>query len=665
MSILIVSALSFTYNAFAQTDTIEIMLGEVTLSAHRNNSAISGSITSGLRIDARIMDNYPKLFGYTDPMRYLQSLPGISTNSESMGGLHVQGCENYHNQFMLSGVPVYGASHFTGLFSTFNQDHFPDVTFRNVTNSTFLGGQLSLEPIDSLPHMLSGTATLGLISTQFNIVTPLTQNTALSLSARRTFINTFYGNLLQFNGNPLRYGFTDANMTFLYKPDKNNTLDINLFYSNDHGECNYADYKMNLGADWGNAFAAARWRHTKGRWSTATSVFMTGYMLDGYIYQETTRGSMPAHTVHYGIKSDNRFAHDIRLNASLSYYDILPQDPSVSSNKAGTSIQDSQQAFEADLYMDKRFSLGHSFSITPGLLTSAYSEAAGYRSINFDPSINLQYDLFRYGTITLDAGIRHQYLAQTGMTDCSLPIEFWVAAGRYFKPQESLFTTLTYEQSFLDEKYSLTVQAYAHRLHNQIEYTGFIVDLLTRPYRLENNIHISSGYSYGASVMLARQAGKLTGWISYAYGRSLREGDGISYPKLFPSSHERLHEFNAVLNYATGRFEFGGSFVAASGNPFTPPRNLYFISNSVIVQYDEFNSGQLNPYVRLDLSATYNLKSHGRYRHSVNLSLYNATAHSNETMGYIKVDEDEMSFKYHMACFIIPVMPSISYNCHF
>ena len=105
--------------------------------------------------------------------------------------------------------------------------------------------------------------------------------------------------------------------------------------------------------------------------------------------------------------------------------------------------------------------------------------------------------------------------------------------------------------------------------------------------------------------------------------------------------------------------------MAASGNPYTPPRNLYFISNSVIIQYDEFNSGQLNPYIRLDLSATYHLKSHGRYRHSVNLSLYNATAHSNETMGYIKVDEDEMSFKYHMACFIIPVMPSISYNCHF
>ena len=104
---------------------------------------------------------------------------------------------------------------------------------------------------------------------------------------------------------------------------------------------------------------------------------------------------------------------------------------------------------------------------------------------------------------------------------------------------------------------------------------------------------------------------------------------------------------------------------SASGNPYTPARNLYFISNRVIIQYDEFNSGQLNPYIRLDLSATYHLKSHGRYRHSVNLSLYNATAHSNETMGYIKVDEDEMSFKYHMACFIIPVMPSISYNCHF
>ena len=74
-----------------QEDSINIYLDEITLTEHRNVSAISGTMASGIRIDTKLIQTYPRMFGYTDPMRYLQSLPGVSTNSDQSGGLHVQG----------------------------------------------------------------------------------------------------------------------------------------------------------------------------------------------------------------------------------------------------------------------------------------------------------------------------------------------------------------------------------------------------------------------------------------------------------------------------------------------------------------------------------------------------------------------------------------------
>ena len=115
-------------HAASQEDSLHtVVLQEITLTENRNMTAVSGSLTSGLSIDSRQMKTFPKLFGYTDPMRYIQSMAGVSTNGDQSGGLHVQGGESSHNLITASDVPVYGTLNFTGMFSLFNQDHLSNV----------------------------------------------------------------------------------------------------------------------------------------------------------------------------------------------------------------------------------------------------------------------------------------------------------------------------------------------------------------------------------------------------------------------------------------------------------------------------------------------------------------------------------------------------------
>lgn len=648
-----------------QEDTLYYTIPEVTLTEHRNISAISGTMTSGIRIDTRIMQSYPKIFGYTDPMRYLQSLPGVSTNSDQEGGLHVQGGETSHNLITVSDIPVYGTMNFINLFSLFNQDHLPTVEFSTSGRSAFLGAQLSLDHADTIPQRLSGTATLGLISGQTTLCAPISANTALNVSVRQSFINTFYGSALKFDGNPLRYGFTDANLTLLSRLDSRNTLDLNMLWNQGKGGCIYGLTKISSDCTWGNMLASVRWRHKGSRVSSATSAFLTRYSMEGYIDNSVAQGYMPAHITQYGVKTSVRLPYSFLLEADANLFDILPQAPQVSIDMEDATPQPRQDAMLGNIFVNRLFKLGHKLGITPHLLLSGYSEKGQYDCFNADPSVTFEYDMFRKGKLTLESGVKHQYLTQTGLTSVGLPIEFWVAAGRYFKPQSATFATLSYDLEFLRSKYALSVQLYGKRLQNQAEYTGFIIDMITRPYHLEDNLLICSGYNYGLNIMLARQAGSLTGWASYSYGQSLREGDGVLFPKLFHSSHERRHEFNAVLTYTIGRFELGGSYIIGSGSPYTPAKSLYMMANNLIILYDEYNSAQLPPYMRLDLSATYNLPRKGRLDHSINLSVFNATAHNNYTMGYINADMDKITIRYKLARLVIPVIPSISYSCRF
>lgn len=650
----------------AQKDTLyyNFSIDEITLTEHRNVSAISGTMVQGIKIDSKKMETYPKLFGYTDPMQYIQSLPGVTTINGCESGMHVQGCETSQNLIMLSDVPVYSVTHLLGLFSIFNQDHLPQVRFSTSTYAPFLASQLSLDHADTIPDHLSGVAMLGLISAQGSINAPLGSKTAVNLSARRTFMNTVYGDLLMYDGNPLKFGFTDINFTLLHKPDSHNTLDINMFYSFDKGNTLYGKKKMYVSGSWDNGFISLRWRHNAPRIHASTSVFITGRTLDATTMQDNITASLKSHLTQYSIKTDIQLPLRFRILADASYFDILPQRPIVSLNKPGTSLQEAQQIFQANAVINRTFR-SDGLSITPTLLVTGYSELNHYNKFIADPALTLEYDMYRHGIITFESGVKHQYLAQTGMTNVGLPIEFYVASGHYFKPQSSLFATLSYDLQILNGKYALTFQTYGKRLKNQIEYTGFLYDLMSHPYRLEDNLLICSGYNYGASAMLTKQAGRFTGWLSYSYNQSIREGDGIDYPKLFHSSFERRHELNAVVSYKAGQFDLGGMFLVASGIPYTPAKNLYLVSNTVIIYYDEYNSSYLPPMSRLDLSVTYNLKNHGTYSHGINLSLFNAFGFPNKFMGYLHLDTDKQTVKYDYAQFIIPVIPSISYFCRF
>ena len=109
--------------------------------------------------------------------------------------------------------------------------------------------------------------------------------------------------------------------------------------------------------------------------------------------------------------------------------------------------------------------------------------------------------------------------------------------------------------------------------------------------------------------------------------------------------------------YKAGLWDFSGTFVFASGLPFTSPKSFHMSSGQLMVNYGRHNGSRLRPYIRLDVSATYHFNK--SRNNGLNLSVYNVLARKNEMLYRLFVGEEG----YHFGPVSMPLslMPSISY----
>jgi outer membrane receptor protein involved in Fe transport len=172
------------------------------------------------------------------------------------------------------------------------------------------------------------------------------------------------------------------------------------------------------------------------------------------------------------------------------------------------------------------------------------------------------------------------------------------------------------------------------------------------------------GYNYGLNLLIEKRKGRLTGWLSYSWGRAMRRFSDERLQDWYPASHERPHELNAVATYRLDKhWSFGGTYVFASGTPFTAPRKFYLFNSNLVSVFGEHNAQRLKPYMRLDASVNYDFREHKGRRSGINVSFYNLTMYSNDIHYRLKIYNDRFAAKPFR--FLLKVMPSVNYYYHF
>lgn len=109
--------------------------------------------------------------------------------------------------------------------------------------------------------------------------------------------------------------------------------------------------------------------------------------------------------------------------------------------------------------------------------------------------------------------------------------------------------------------------------------------------------------------------------------------------------------------------EIFAKFTHATGTHYTKAKYGYMIGENLICEYFPHNSSRLPSYNRLDLSANWIFLRKGRCRHTLNVSVYNATAARNVLFVYTQysVDKGIRNLESVMGS----VIPSLSYAIEF
>lgn len=594
-----------------------------------------------LLVDLQKLEKLPKFMGTSDPLRYVQSLSGVTTNSETNAGLHLQGCDDYQTFVGINGAPVIYPNHLLGLYSTFNSPHFSLLKIRHDAHEASMpnrvGGLVDVQTKKMQPKRFGAEGSIGLIASDVTLTIPCGKKSGLWLSARASYpIFKLLGKLIKLDDNlELDYYFMDYNLTYAYHPTEKDDIVATGFYSRDKLGVDLQN-QLNIKIVWQNLLGSVYWNHHTSAFNFRSTVsfsgFNTKFGLNTMFGDGKTLANMG--TAEWKNKADWIVNDRMSISGGIDYVHYFFKPLDIQVDVDGVYIchpEDMQHADEISIYADWKHEITNWVNYSIGMRGVLY-HAGKYTTGTPDPRITIEFIPSKDHHLYVHAGIYHQYFHKVALLDGGLPADFFIPANDRF-PHESAHTaSLKYQVDFLNREFSLSTDVYFKQLHHTVESTNNVFGLINTNFNYENNLLNGDGRNYGWNLLFQRNRGKLTGMISYSLAWSKRrlpelEGnDGYVYA----SNYDRRHDLNVVLNWQVAeKWNIGASFVCASGIPYTAVKEAYLLNKQMVCLYGKYNDAHLPTYHRLDLTCSYDIVKKNNHLFGINLSIYNVYNHHN------------------------------------
>ena len=682
-------------------------LAEIVVVSGRQ-SAVKSTLIGSEKFKPELLKNIPSAFGESDIMKVVLTLPGITTVGEASSGYNVRGGATDQNLILYNGGTVYNPSHLFGLFTSFNSDAIEDVELFKSSIPVEYGGRISsvLKVTSKEANMqkLTGSASIGVLTSKANLEIPVVKDhVSLLLNGRTTYSDWILKHLPEKSGYRNGSGnFYDLGGVLTWKFNDMHRLKI-------YGYWSYDKFSFSSDDNYGyrNRNFSAEWRSILSEKITAT---LSGG-LDHYDYFNEDRATPTmAARLSFGIDQlwgKLHFRHRLTEKQVLSYglsvqhYNVQAgkYEPLGEESRISTNQLEKEKALESAAYIDYEHSLTDKLSVSAGLRYSMFN-ALGPRDVNFyadgelpseetlletrhetgviktyqAPEIRLSARYALMENLSLKAGFNtmHQYIHKVSNTSIMSPTDIWKLSDLNIKPQNGwqLAAGVYYETD--DKEYELSAEAYYKHIGDYLNYRSSAV-LLMNPH-LETDVISTDGKAYGLEFQVKKPVGKLNGWVSYTFSRSLLRQDDkrVAVPlnngDWYPSEYDRPHEVKAVLNFKfTERYSLSSNFDYATGRPTTLPAGKYYNSYNqrYMPYYTDRNKYRIPDYMRLDLAfniePTHRLTS---FLHtSFSIGVYNALARKNAYNIYYVTEGNEIK-GYKLSVFGTAI-PYVSLNIRF
>jgi hypothetical protein len=599
----------------------------------------------------------------------------------------------------------------------FNPDAIKDIELYKGGVPAQFGGRLSsivdVRMKEGNSKKFTASGGIGTISSRLTLEGPLVKDkSSFMISGRRTYADLFLklSPNEEINSNTLY--FYDLNAKLNYKLNDKNRIFLSGYFGKD-----VFSFDDVFGLDWGNATTTFRWNHLfNQRLFLNTTLLFSDFNYGFDINDGAQNFEWKSNLQEYGAKLD--FNYFLNPNNELKFGSNTLMhrfSPATINPKNANSIfesfkLDNKYALEQAFYLSNDQKISERFSLQYGLRYSLFwnlgpgrvfeyeagkpredntiidtTKYARYETINLyhglEPRFAARYLVDGQSSVKASYNRMRQYLQIASNSTAGLPIDRWVPADKYIKPQISDQIALGYFRNFKDNMFEASVEVYYKWMQNQIDFKDGSEILLNN--NLEAELLAGKAWAYGSEFMVKKNTGRTTGWVSYTLSKAQRQIEGISLGNAYSPRYDRRHNVSVVLSHdISPRMQLAANWVYTTGSAVTFPQGFYEMDGKRTAYYPEArNASRMPDYHRLDVSLNLlgKQKPGRKWQGSWNFSLYNAYGRKNPfTLQFrdvingdpsVSEGDDDLVISTRepkaVKTYLFGIIPSITYNFKF
>ncbi len=533
------------------------------------------------------LTSVPGTFG--DPIRVIQTLPGMQRAPFGLGLLLVRGSNPDDTGIYVDGHEVPSLFHFLGGPSIFNVEMLESIDLYPggfpARFGRHHGGAVALELRPTKSDGVHGSAKVDFIDAGGYVRAPLTKDLSFAFAGRRSYIDAFLGFVLpkpppgaQRIVTPIYYdyagrldynlhedgrlslfaiGSSDTLHVLDQDPDAETSTNLNTAVKFFRVIASYTrslggDLKLTLSPAWGRdslTFSGAQ--------AEAAGPFTSVAIVNSNMsYRMRIHGRVNKRlTIDTGIDM---------LSRVTRYEALVPIDDTLISSE-GVDVPPSQifrgaSTLGLGAYADVGIDVTKRLKLIPSLRLDSHL-IEGQELYSADPRFVARYILKK--TLTLKGYVG----------EFSQPPQPEAVDQRFGNPniknEHATHFGLGYEWR-PDHLWSIDSEIYYERRRGLVVFTDKIIHNPDNTFTYVNFENTGRRTSMGFEILIKREiSARAFGWLSYTFSRSRQQHDPDD--DYDPTAFDQPHVLNAVASYKPGKgFELGARFQLASGRPDTP-----------------------------------------------------------------------------------------------
>jgi hypothetical protein len=497
---------------------------------------------SAVTIDAEEIQLTPT-FLEPDVMRTVQLLPGTVAINDYTVGYNARGGEADQNLIQLDGVTVFNPSHVGGLFSTFDAMAVGEVDYLTGGIPAHYSGRLSSVLDIGLRPGRTTFGVMGMVSllaSKLLVEGPLPfKNSSFLVSGRRTYADKV---IPLFTDYELPYYFNDGSGKLFFPLPSGGMFTVTGYIGNDVLNYDFADALsgatgLTLRVDWGNRLLGLNYEDflfgkplrlgaSITEFSTTVGLFPSIVRINNNVRLLTGKAELWL--------SPGR-PHDVRVGASVEDYRMLYDFRSDALN--ATFLNQGYRPQVWSVFVDDLWRPNDRWMIRPGVRMEAV--AGGADIVTFSPRIAAK--AFLTHDFALTGSVGRYYQPIHSLRDHNSPwsfVDFWIGADSVTPVGRSDHLVLGLERWFASN-ISVSIEGYRKTFHDVLN-----INVAGDPSVQGDEFVPMTGDAYGLDILLRKYSGKWNGWVSYSFGKAIRQDP----MQRFSPAHDRRHLLNLVVS---------------------------------------------------------------------------------------------------------------------